>query len=91
MGALAMGRTGDRATQRMGDCHEVANSKDIKFEVTWCRFCGQLAGSAFVPEGRSDSSLAVYCQEYVEERTRPVGYGMIGAEGTLYHLDRSTC
>ena len=37
----------------------------------------------FVPEGRNDSSLAVYCQEYVQERNRPAGNGVIGAEGTF--------
>jgi len=38
---------------------------------------------AFVPEGPNDSSLAVYCQECVRIAIRPVGYGVIRAEGTF--------
>jgi hypothetical protein len=44
----------------------------------WSRFCGHLSNSIFVPKGRRDSSLAVYCLEYVQERNRPVGNGLIG-------------
>jgi hypothetical protein len=47
-----------------------------------------VSGSAFVLEGRNDSSLAVYCQERVQVMIRPVGYGVIGSEGTFYHLER---
>jgi hypothetical protein len=42
----------------------------------------------FVPEGRRDGSLAIYCQGFVQERNRPVGYGVIGSEGTVCHLER---
>ena len=47
--------------------------------MTWSRFCGQISRTAFVPEGRNDGSLAVYCLECVQERNRPVGYGVIGS------------
>jgi len=33
-------------------------------------------------------SLAVYCQESIKETNRPVGYGVIGAQGNFYHIER---
>jgi hypothetical protein len=36
--------------------------------------------AGFVPKGLSDSSLAVYCQEYRTKRIRPGGDGMIGKQ-----------
>ena len=37
-------------------------------------------GKGFRPGGTSDGSLAVYCLEWVREKSRPVGYGVMGAE-----------
>ena len=42
----------------------------------WSRFFGQVSRVAFVPKGLNEGSLAVYCQEYVEDKARPVGYGL---------------
>ena len=42
----------------------------------------------FVPKGQSKSSLAVYCLEWVRERNRPVGHGVIGVDGIFYQLER---
>ena len=58
--------------------------------MMWSRKCVQELEWSVVPEGPNDSSLAVYCQEWVQERNRPVGYGVTGSEGTLYHLERIT-
>ena len=35
--------------------------------------------------GRNESSQAVYCPEWMRERNRPEGYGLIGSKGNLYH------
>ena len=51
--------------------------------------------AVFVPKVRRDGSdstelaevLTVYCLECVQERTRPVGYGLIGSEGTFCNLE----
>jgi len=36
----------------------------------------RFSGRAFVAEGRNDISLAIYCQECVQDRARPVGNGL---------------
>ena len=61
--------------------------------LMWSRLWRRVPG-VFVPKGPSDGSdstelaevLAVYCQEMREKKTRPVGNGMIGSEGTFLHL-----
>jgi hypothetical protein len=49
-----------------------------------------LSLASYVSEGQIDSSLAVYARVLVN-RTRPVGNGMIGWEGTFLNLERRTC
>ena len=61
---------------------------EIGESVMWRRFCGQVSGMDFVPEGPVDSSLAVYCLECVQKRNRPVGNGAIGSDGTFCDLER---
>jgi hypothetical protein len=39
--------------------------------------------SVFVPKGPSDGSLAVYCQECVLKKNRPVGNGMSRSTGAF--------
>ena len=51
----------------------------------WRRFRGQVSGRGFVPQGRRNGSLAIYCLECVQEN-RPVGIGVIGWEGTFRTL-----
>ena len=40
-----------------------------------------------VPEGRNESSQAVYCLGNVRQMTRPVGYGMIDGTARRIALD----
>ena len=47
-------------------------------------------GQDFVPKGPSDSSLAVYCQECVLKKIRPVGNGMSWSTGAFTAQGRRT-
>src|SRR5215469_2268895 len=55
--------------------------------VGWRRFCGQVSGEVFVPKGRNDSSLAVYCLGCGKKPNRPVRerYDWVG--GTFCDLE----
>jgi len=55
--------------------------------VGWRRFCGQVSGEVFVPKGRNDSSLAVYCLGCGKKPNRPVRerYDWVG--GTFCYLE----
>jgi hypothetical protein len=69
-------------------CWANSEPRTVKLPMMWLRKCGQVPGRAFVPEGRDDSSLAVYCLECVQVMSRPVGYGVNGVTGAFCHRER---
>jgi len=42
----------------------------------WSRKCGHASDEFVVPKGLNEGSLAIYCQECVQQTTRPVGHGL---------------
>jgi hypothetical protein len=46
----------------------------------WSRKRRQVAQD-FVPKGLDEGSMAVYCQEWVYKKTRPVGHGLSWSSG----------
>src|SRR5215469_5029879 len=56
----------------------------------WSRFCGLVSRVAFVPKGPGEGSLAIYCQECVLKKIRPVGYGMSRSAGGFTAQGRRT-